>query len=406
MARGVEYRFSIPKYLGARTLGKRLPAFTYGPLSALCLKELPEPDLRGERWALLRPILSGVCGTDLGIITAKTSMALEPFASFPSVLGHETVARVVRAGAGVSRAAPGDRVVVDPFLHCAVRGLEPCPSCARGETSLCRNFAHGELPPGMIAGACAGVPGSWSEAMLAHDSQLFPVPAGLSDEKAALVEPLSVSLHAVLKAAPAGDARVLVIGGGAIGQCTVASLRLLGSRAHVTLLARYPFQREFGRLLGADATPASASALDAATGITGARLYKPTLGPPVADWGFDVVFDCVGSRTSIDGGLRVTRQGGCFVLLGAAGLISRLDWAFVWSREIRVLGSCGYGREVWEGTPRHTFEVAMELLLRRPEYPIERLITHVFPLEAYREALHTALSRRESQALKVAFAIR
>src|SRR5690606_6772421 len=96
VAIGVEYRFSIPKYLGARAFGKRVPAFTYGGLSALRLSELPPLELPGERWALLKPILSGICGTDLGVITATTSMALEPFSSFPAFLGHEVVARVER----------------------------------------------------------------------------------------------------------------------------------------------------------------------------------------------------------------------------------------------------------------------------------------------------------------------
>lgn len=404
MVKGVEYRFSIPKYLGAKTFGKRFPAFTYGALSALRLSEFPAPALRGDRWALLRPILSGICGTDLGIITAKTSTALEPFSSFPAVLGHEVLARVELAGAAVTKVKPGGRVVVDPFLHCAVRELEPCPLCLAGQTSLCKNVARGKLEPGMILGACAGLPGSWSEAMLAHESQLFPVPDALSDRRAALVEPLSVSLHAVLKALPPGECRVLVIGGGSIGLCTVAALRLLGAPAHITLLGRYGFQREFARMLGADETPAQGGALEAASALLGANLYKPTLGCPVTDWGFDVVFDCVGSRASIDDGLRTTRAGGSFVLLGAAGEIPKLDWSFVWSREIKLLGSCGYGREEWQGAPRHTFEVTMELLLQHPEYPVERLITHVYPLAEYQQALFDALHRRESKAVKVAFA--
>lgn len=404
VAIGVEYRFSIPKYLGARAFGRRVPAFTYGGLSALRLSELPPLELPGERWALLRPILSGICGTDLGIITATTSMALEPFSSFPSILGHEVVARVERTGAGVTRVKPGQRVVADVFLHCEVRGLEPCPVCAQGQTSICRNFARGELKPGMIFGVCASIPGSWSEAMLAHESQLFAVPDELPDGKAVLVEPLAVSVHAALKALPPDDGRVLVIGGGSIGLCTVAALRLLGVKAHVTLLGRYPFQRELGRMLGADETPAG-GALEAASKLLGAGLYKPTLGRPVTDWGFDVVFDCVGSRRSIDDGLRVTRPGGSFVLLGGAGEIPRLDWAFVWSREIKLLGSCGYGRERWRGADRHTFEVTMELLLEHPAYPIDRILTHVLPLREYRKAIGAALHRRESKAVKVAFAV-
>lgn len=401
----IEYRFSVPRYLLSRAVGKRSPSVHYGRFSSIRLTHLPKPSLKGPEWAKLRPIASGICGTDIGIITGQASPSLEPFSSFPAVLGHEILASVDELGGAIDDISPEQRVVVDPFLHCRVRGLPPCANCVEGRTSLCRNMTAGDLAPAMIMGTCRDLLGGWTEQIVAHRSQLFPVPAEISDDKAVLIEPLSVSLHAVLIAPPPAGSTVLVIGGGTVGLCTVAALRLLGITSHITLLARYEFQRQLGVRLGADETPPPGSdkALELVEARMGARLLKPTLGRRVPDWGFDYVYDCVGAPNSLDDALRTTRSGGTLVLLGGAGEIRKLDWAFVWAKEMRVLGSCGYGLEAWRGQRCHTFEVAMQLLRENPDYPLHRLISHRYPLAEYQTAFQTVLDRRTSQATKVLF---
>ena len=119
------------------------------------------------------------------MLTGRASATLSPFSSFPAILGHEVVAVVAEAGAEAGVTA-GQRVVLDPIISCAVRGLEPCPGCRDGTPALCRRAAEGDLSPGMLIGFCRDLPGGWSEGMLAHASQLHPVPERLSDEAAAL----------------------------------------------------------------------------------------------------------------------------------------------------------------------------------------------------------------------------
>ncbi len=393
-----------------RSAGKRGESLAYGALSALRLRELPDPKPPSDEWHLLRPILSGICGTDTAILAAKASTVLEPWTSFPAVLGHEIVARVERMGKPAGYEAlegvrEGDRVVVDPFLHCVVRGLEPCFNCRQGLTSACRNSTQGPLAPALIMGTCRDLPGGWSERIVAHSSQLFRVPGELSDAAAVLVEPLSVAMHAVLRSPPAPGEKLLIIGGGTIGLCVLAALRLLGVDAHVTLMARHSFQCELATLLGADEAVRADrdAALRLAVSRAGARTHQPTLGRAVPDWGFDWVCDCVGTPASLDDGVRVTRPGGTFVVLGCAGAAPRLDWTFVWSRELNVLGSCGYGIERIEDRTLHTFELVMELVKEKPDYPLSAMLTHRFPLDSHREALRTAFKRRESGAVKVAF---
>ncbi len=407
--KAVCYDFTIPKYLAARLLGNRFPRIHTSRLSAVSFKEVPDPRLRGPEWVLVEPRLSGICGTDMGTITAKSSPALAPYVSFPSVMGHEVVADVIEVGEAVDHCQPGDRVVIDPFISCYVRGLEPCPSCARGLTARCERAAGDESgdqlqAPGMILGFCRELPGAWAERMVVHRSQVFQVPDALSDEVAVLVEPLAVCVHAALKRLPAPGDRVLVLGGGTIGLCMVAALRLLDLDVQIAVSVRYDFQKELALTLGADAAfTGRDAAVQAAKAMTTVKAHRPPIGPQVYMGGFDVVYDCVGSSSSVDDALRLTRSGGSIVLVGGAGELPKIDWTFVWTQELTVTGTIGYGIETWEGRRVHTFYLTMERLLARPDLPLGRMITHRFSLDEYREALRVNLGRSRAKAIKTVF---
>jgi len=395
------YRLSLPRVVLTKLLGSRWPWLIYGPPGPLVYTHVPDPELRGEDWAVVRTHLAGVCGSDLGVITAHSSPSASPFSSFPAVLGHEIYGVVERAGSQVPLPA-GTRVVVDPSISCTMRGLPPCPACQEGFPYLCRQCTEGHLSAGFLVGFCRDLPGGWAERTPAHASQLHPVPDTVSDERAVLVEPLAVAFHGVLRRTPPAGSRVLVIGAGTIGLCTVAALRLLGVDARVTVAARHGMQAHLARALGADEVVAPAE-IGAAARAAGARAFRPLIGREVYRGGFDLVYDCVGTRRSLDDALRVTREGGTVLLLGAAGEISRLDWTFVWMRELEIVGSVGYGLERIGERRVHTFDLVLEALAEHPELPVERMITHRFPLRLYREALRAALDRRSSGAVKIVF---
>src|SRR5699024_1187864 len=101
--KAVVYDFSVPKYLAAKAFGKRFPSLYYGKPSALSLSNVEEPELINENWLKVKPIYSGVCGSDMGAIIYKTSPSLTPFNSFPSVLGHEVVGIVTEVGDNVNK---------------------------------------------------------------------------------------------------------------------------------------------------------------------------------------------------------------------------------------------------------------------------------------------------------------
>ena len=223
-------------------------------LSGLRLKEVAEPALPSPRWVRLRTRLGGICGTDVATIFLRSHPAsfLRSLTSFPVGLGHEVVAEVAEVGADVTRVQPGDRVCVEPALSCVPRAMEPvCARCAVGQTALCENMTQGSLPPGTMIGFNGFTGGSWGPTFVAHESQLYPVPAAMDDEVAVLIDPIACAVHAVLRRPPADEERVLVIGGGIIGLGVVGAIRALDGRAAVSVLVRHERQGEQARRYGA-----------------------------------------------------------------------------------------------------------------------------------------------------------
>ncbi len=371
----------------------------------LGMREYPTPPLPGPDWVRLRPLLAGICGSDTSLLTGRASATLSPFASFPAILGHEVLAEVAEAGDGVAL-AQGQRVAVDPVISCIVRGLEPCSSCREGRYALCLRMAEGDLAPGMLIGYCRDLPGGWSTAMLAHASQLHPIPDALGDDVAVLIEPLSIVLHAVLLDPPAADDRVLVIGGGTIGLGTVAVLRLTGSRADVTIVVRHPFQARLAERLGASRAivdRAGDGAIQAAIATTGATPHRPLVGGPTLTGGFERVYDCVGSRASLTGALGAAGPRGHLVLIGTSFEMEHLDLTLAWARELRISGSYLYGLEPTISERPHTYDHLLKLVGEHPELPLGELVTHRFPLDRWREALRATTGRGRYASVKVVF---
>lgn len=402
--KAISFAAPIPTYLATLLAGKVSDAFYVGAHACTRFAEVDTPALPSDRWVRVRTRMGGICGSDLNVITLKASPSTSPFSSFPFVIGHENVGEIVEIGRGVRDARVGDRVVANPLLCCEPRGLEPaCDACSAGHHSRCARFTDGPIAPGMLIGTTRGLGGSWGEMFVAHERQVVRVPESVTDEEAVLVEPFACSVHAVRSAMPASPDRVLVIGAGSIGLLTLAALKALTPACQVTVLARHLFQAEHATRLGADGIVfARGDYLVELADAAKARLLKPIIGKPVGVGGFDRTFICIGGARATDDAMRVTRAGGTVVLLGNSARMDGIDWTPLWLKELVVRGSLCYGEHRHASPASDAFRDAADLIAMR-RVALAPLLTHVYPLSAYRTALATAMDKKASGSIKVAF---
>lgn len=410
--RAVSFNVTVPGYLLGKGLGGVTESVLFGGLSGVRLEETPETPLPGEDWVRLQVLKAGICGTDIGNLTFSASPAMEPFGSFPAVLGHEVVARVVEVGSAVRAVEVGQRVAVDPMISCTMRGFPGngrCHSCTEGLHCTCERMGEeGELlvggrrlGRGATVGYHADLPGGWGERMVAHESQLFPVDDSMDDNTAVLIEPLAVGMHAVLQTRPWGSGPILVVGSGPIALGTIWSLRAAGFEGELVAQIKRGHEADIARAFGASLVVAPGDEARQALVQTGAQAYMPIVGDEVyAGGGFPLIFDCVGSKVTLQQSLRFAAPRGRIVMLGCAAEIKKLDLTFLWARELAVKGFVGYGREAWEGGHAHTFQVAHDLIVKTGA-PVGQMVTHVFPLAQYQDALSAAANRRKSKSIKV-----
>ncbi|MFN2506214.1 MAG: zinc-binding dehydrogenase [Acidimicrobiales bacterium] len=389
--RALLFERSLPRYAAARVAGSLVAGLgaRVGPLS---LTEVDEPDLPGPGWHRVRPRLAGICGSDLSTIDGRSSAYFGPIVSFPFVPGHEVVGDV-DGGRGPAGPGAARRVVIEPVLGCAARGIAPpCRGCAQGRSDYCERVAFGHLEPGLQTGYCSDTGGGWSTGLVAHESQLHAVPDALSDEAAVMVEPAACAIHGVLGL----GGTVLVLGAGTLGLCAVAALRRFATPATILAVAKHPEQRQLASSMGADLVVGPDEARRAVRRATGALRVGASLSG-----GADVVVDCVGSEASLAEDLAVVRPGGLIVLLGMPSTIS-VDLTPLWQRQVTLRGSYAYGTEQVNGGVR-TFDLAFELVA---EAGLDRLVSASYPLDRYREAIDHAANAGRRGAVKVVFDLR
>ena len=389
---------------------KLLSTFTakacVGPLAPIQLREIPEPRPLGPDWVLLRTRLCGVCGSDAKQVFMNGSIdnPMTAMISFPQVLGHEVVATVERVGPEASGLREGQRVLLNPWLSCATRGLSLCEWCERGELAQCLNFTRGAITPGIHQGNSSQATGGFAPLLPAHASQCFPIPDEVSDEEAVLGDPFSVSLHAILHTPPPENGVALVYGVGTLGLLAVAILRLLHPDVRVLAVARYGHQARLAEKLGAEQVLPHRPALGIVQGLANAldvELNQPWRGLPMLNGGVDVVYDTVTSPETLEVGVRVTRSRGSIMALGVEPP-RRFEWTPLYFKELRLIGSNAFAIEEWQGRRQHAMEWYLEFVRTR-QLDVTPIITHRYALDEYREAFLACHDQAASGAVKVLF---
>jgi len=403
--RAVQFVVSVPRYVFTLTAGRLYQPAFYGPLSLVQYGEVPEPQLPGPDWAKVKVRYGGMCASDVGLVRLTDSPSLSPFGSERFIIGHENVGTLVEVGEQVEGFTVGDRVVADPFLPCAARGMNPpCRSCQEGQFSRCENITEGNLSRGLMIGTCADTGGSWSPYFVAHRSQLFHVPEGVSDENAILVDAFCSTLHPVIRNLPRDEDTALIIGAGAISICALAALRALDSRARVIVLAKYPFQGDLARRYGADEVvywDKGGKYYTAIAKLVGGKLFQPMLGKPVMIGGADVTYECVASKVSIRDALWFTRAGGKIVQIGL-GQTGKIDWTPLWLKELTMVGTVCSSTEEYQGQRIRCYQLALDFIAQG-KVDLAPLLTHTFRLDDYRRALAMNMNKSRHRLVHSAF---
>jgi len=379
----------------ASTIGGRIDQRAFvSRLAPVRIEDVAELPLPGADWVRVDTTFSGLCGSDVKqiLLNGARDNPLTALVSFPHVLGHEVVGR---------RTDTGERVVLNPWLSCAPRGIDPpCAACKEGRYPWCRNFRSGNLPVSIHIGNCAAAAGAHAERFAAHSSQLFTIPDGVSDEAAVLADPVSVSLRSILLAPPPDGQPVLVYGSGTLAFAAIALLRHLYPAAEVWAATRPGKRAELATRLGAHAVLSSSP--DALVDQVARRVGTTPLRPwSKSDWlqdGPAVVYDTIGSIETVETSLRLLATGGTLVVSGVEPP-KRFEWTPLYFKELRVVGSNGFGIEEVGGVAKHAMEHYFDFIASGLD--LTPVITHRFPLERWDEAVLTVKSARRTGAVKV-----
>ncbi|MGG3560923.1 zinc-dependent alcohol dehydrogenase family protein [Neobacillus rhizosphaerae] len=301
-------------------------------IKALGVVNVPMPEPSRQE-VLIKVRSCGICGTDQHIYHGHPGSAA---VSFPIVLGHELAGEVVKVGEGVTNLKEGDRVSVDPNIYCGT-----CKYCRSNRAHLCENLqAVGVTRDGGMGEYCT-----------APEANCYRIPDSITFEEAALVEPLGCVLHGFRKLQLSPLSRVLIIGGGFIGQLF---LQLVKGQNVESITVSEPAENKKSRLykLGADkvVNPMDALHIEA-----------------------DVVLECVGRKESMQFAFAAAAKGGQVLLFGVSSPETSISVSpfEIFSKELIIKGSF---------VNPYTHEEAISLIAKKA-VDVKSLISHRVNME-------------------------
>jgi L-iditol 2-dehydrogenase len=322
-----------------------MKALLLSEYSKLSVTDMETPAI-GDDDVLVRVRACGICGSDIHGYDGSTGRRIPPL-----VMGHEAAGEISQVGAAVRNFRAGDRVTFDSTVSCG-----RCDYCTRGQINLCDNR--------MVLGVSCGEyrrHGAFAEYVAVPARILYPLPPSLPFEHAALIEAVSVAVHAVNRRVPKPTDTVLVVGCGMIGLLVIQVLRDKGCRNIVAV------DVDAGRR-------ALAERLGAARTLDGND-------PDVTAAGADVAFEVVGRADTLLTAIRSVRKGGTVVLIGNLAPRVEMPLQEVVSRELSLLGSCASSGE---------YPACIDLMARGA-VDVAPLISAAVPLQdgpAWFERLH------------------
>lgn len=326
----------------------------------LRLEQRPIPEPKDEE-ALLQMAFVGICGSDVHYY--EHGRIADFIVKDPMVIGHEASGVVVKVGSKVKHLKKGDRVAVEPGVPC-----RRCQFCKDGKYNLCPDLTFCATPPDN---------GNLARYYVHAADFCHKLPDHVSLEEGALLEPLSVGVHACRRANVQLGTRVLVIGAGPIGLVSVLAAKAYG--AYVVCTARSPKRLEVAKNCGADVIlnvdPAKEDEASIIERIKGAIGDLP-----------HVTIDCSGNEKCISIGINITRTGGTLMLVGMGAQMVTVPLVNACAREIDIKSVFRYCND---------YPIALEMVASG-RCNVKQLVTHNFKLEETVNAFEAARKKADN----------
>ena len=331
----------------------------YGP-KEVRLAEKPMPSC-GPNQVIVQPKFTGICGSDIHYFRDGYCGSFKP--KYPFALGHEFSGVINSVGEQVTGLAVGDPVAIDPSMPC-----RSCNYCRGGMYNLCVNmrfFGSASCDPHQD--------GSMAEYVLVPARNCYLLPSGISLSQASLLEPLSVAMHAVHRAGSVAGKRVLITGGGPIGQLILRVLEAFGALS-ITLSDVSNYAREFALLSGAT---------QVVNPMQPAEMHQLE--------SMDIVWEASGNPSALNDGIGALKRGGTLVLVGTMPETFSITGNAIMSKQLNILGSFRFA---------HVFEEAIRMVAAGI-IQLDGLITNTFLFEETPQALQEALTQHERMKIQI-----
>lgn len=339
-----------------------MKAWVLHGINELKLEEVNTPIIGGSE-VLLSVKAAGICGSDIPRIFYTGTY------SYPLIPGHEFAGQVVAVGAAADAGWQGKRVGVFPLIPCG-----DCLPCQKGQYEMCRHYSY----------LGSRRDGGFAEYVAVPEKNLIALPESVSFEEAAMLEPMSVAVHAMRKIAPSREECIVICGLGTIGLFLLMFLLEAGYR-NIFVIGNKEFQRRMAVNLGLP----DASFCDGRTQDVEKWLLEQTDGK-----GADVFFECVGRNETVMQAVGMTGPGGRIMLVGNPASDMTLPKAVYWKilrNQLTVFGT-------WNSSFTHSADDDWHYVLDRLEkgrIAPAQMITHRMPMEELDRGLAVMRDKKE-----------
>lgn len=320
----------------------------------LRMEQVPMPGPLGNNEVLIKMSQVGICGSDVSYLTKG---AIGDFVvKAPMLLGHEAAGVVVKCGPKVKTLKPGDRVAIEPGVPCRM-----CDYCKKGTYNLCPDVIFCATPP---------VHGNLCRYYKHAEDFCFKLPDHVSNEEGAILEPLSVGVHACRRAKVTLGSTVLICGAGPIGLVSLLTAKAMGA-TNICVTDIADNRLKVAKDLGANHT----LLVDSKDGEALAKKVANLMGCMP-----DITIECSGAESSIQLGIFATKSGGMMVLVGLGPAEVKIPIVNAAVREVDIRGIFRYA---------NCYPLALDMIASG-KVNVKPLITHRFKLEETLKAFETA----------------